>query len=67
MRSYWRSKHLGQIAIHEILVQAAVTGDRSLALQAMALDPYIRSLSQAKAILADFLEKYCRELPQFHR
>lgn len=56
-----------QIAIHELVVDAAMTGNRQLALQAMALDPYVRSLTQAKRILADFLQEYAAELPQFHR
>jgi hypothetical protein len=42
-----------------------MTGDRGLALQAMVLDPYVRSLPQAKAILDDFLAEYREELPQF--
>jgi len=56
-----------QIAIHELVVEAALTGDRQIALQAMALDPYVRSITQAKNILADFLEAYREELPQFQR
>ena len=54
-----------QIVIHELVAQAAVTGDRQLALQALALDPYVRSITQAKAILDDFLREYQEDLPQF--
>lgn len=54
-----------QITLHELVVQATVAGDRSLALQAMCLQPQIRSLSQARAILDDFLKEYAAELPQF--
>jgi alpha-galactosidase len=54
-----------QITIHELAVQAAMTGDRYLAGQAMALDPNVRSLKQADDILTDFLELYREELPQF--
>jgi len=54
-----------QITIHEMVVDATVHGDRQLALQAMCLDPYIRSITQARRILADFLSEYRDYLPQF--
>lgn len=54
-----------QITLHEMVVQATVHGDRSLALQAMCLDPYIHGLKQARCILDDYLEAYRQYLPQF--
>lgn len=54
-----------QITIHELVVEATLAGDRQLALQAMALDPYVRTLAQARDILDAYLECYREELPQF--
>lgn len=56
-----------QITIHELAVEAVMIGDRSLACQAMALDPHVRSLKQAQDILDEFLECYKPELPQFQK
>ena len=55
-----------QVTLHELVVEATVKGNRQIALQAMALDPYIKNINQAKAILDEFLEVYKEELPQFH-
>jgi alpha-galactosidase len=54
-----------QITIHEMVVEAAVKADYKLALQAMSLDPYIRSVTQARKILDDYLKTYKGYLPQF--
>jgi alpha-galactosidase len=54
-----------QITIHELLVEATVEGDRRKIVQSMALDPYVRSLRQARDITDAFLEYYREELPQF--
>ena len=54
-----------QITIHELLVEATVTGDRQLVVQSMALDPYVRSMRQARDIADAFLKSYREELPQF--
>jgi alpha-galactosidase len=54
-----------QISIHELAVEAAMTGDKAVLLQALALDSYIRSLRQARGIMDDFLEFYSGDLPQF--
>lgn len=54
-----------QITLHELVVEATMTGDRQLALQAMCLQPQVRSLAQARAILDRFLKEYSVELPQF--
>lgn len=54
-----------QITIHELLVEATVEGDRTKLIQSMALDPYVRSIKQAKNIAEAFLKYYKEELPQF--
>lgn len=50
----------------ELVVDAAVTGDRHLALQALALDPMVGDLDLARALLEDYLETEKEVLPQFH-
>ena len=54
-----------QVTLHELVVRATMAGDRQLALQAMCLQPQIRSLAQARAIFDDFMKVYAPELPQF--
>ena len=54
-----------QITIHELLTEATVTGDREKVVQSMALDPYVRSMKQARNITDAFLRYYREELPQF--
>jgi alpha-galactosidase len=54
-----------QIAVHEMVVKAVVEGDAALATQALCLDPYVRSITQARAIWADFYKEYKRHLPTF--
>lgn len=44
-----------QVAIHALSVEAAVTGDRRLALQAMLLDPVVDSLKVAERVLDNLL------------
>jgi alpha-galactosidase len=51
----------------ELIVTAALTGDRKLALQAMANDPLVHDLGKARAILDELLVAHERYLPQFHR
>ena len=50
----------------EYVVDAAVSGDRELALQALALDSTVDDLDVARAILDDYLETQREQLPQFH-
>jgi alpha-galactosidase len=50
----------------ELTVEAALTGDRRVALQALAADPLVESLEQASAILEDLLREQREWLPQFH-
>jgi alpha-galactosidase len=50
----------------ELVVDAAVSGDRFTALQALALDPTIDDLDTARTVLDDILETHKVNLPQFH-
>ncbi len=54
-----------ELAVVRFAVDAAVHGDRQAALQCLALDPAIRDLDMAQAILDDYLETYREYLPQF--
>ncbi|HWL53605.1 MAG TPA: hypothetical protein VNQ90_14300 [Chthoniobacteraceae bacterium] len=53
-----------QIALHEMIVQAAAEGDERLVLQALCLDPHVRSTTQARAIWGDFRDHYRDALPE---
>ncbi len=53
-----------QVALHEMVAEAAHEGDDSLAVQALCLDPYIRSLSQARKIWEAFRKEYKDYLPK---
>ncbi len=54
-----------QIAVIDRLVEAAVHGDRNIALQALLLDPTVNSISQAEAILDELMAVHADLLPQF--
>lgn len=54
-------------AYEELTVAAAVTGDRGLALQALAANPLIPSIHQARQVLDALLEAHREHLPQFWR
>lgn len=54
-----------EAALVELVVEAAVTGSRELALQALLLDPMINDVDRARAILDDYLETFAPYLPQF--
>lgn len=54
-----------EIEIQELVVEAAVKGDRNAALQALLLDPHIHSYAQATHLLEDLLTAHARYLPQF--
>lgn len=43
-----------QITIHEMISQAVHDGDESWVEQAFCLDSYVRSITQARRIWADF-------------
>ena len=49
----------------ELVVEAAATGSREVALRALALDPMVDDLAMAGAILDDYLETHRAHLPQF--
>lgn len=49
----------------ELIVEAAVKGDRNLVLQAMLLDPVVDSVSAAERILDRMLKLQAEYLPQF--
>jgi alpha-galactosidase len=54
-----------EASLVEIVVDAAVIGDRQLALQALLLDPMINDIDRARAILDDYLQSFAQYLPQF--
>jgi len=54
-----------EIAVVQLGVDAAVHGDRELALQCLLLSPCITDLDVAAQILDDYLETYREYLPQF--
>jgi alpha-galactosidase len=54
-----------EITVAQLAVDAAVRGDRQLALQCLLLDPVITDLDVGKRILEDYLEMYRELLPQF--
>jgi alpha-galactosidase/6-phospho-beta-glucosidase family protein len=49
----------------EMIAEAALTGDRALALQAMVNDPLVPSLQVARLMLDDLLDAHAAYLPQF--
>src|SRR6266508_4129178 len=49
----------------ELIAQAALTGDRHLALQAMVNDPLVADLKTAQALLGELIEAHASHLPQF--
>jgi alpha-galactosidase len=49
----------------ELVVEAAVSGKRELALRALLLDPMINDIARARAILDDYLSVFAEYLPQF--
>ncbi|MEM1989954.1 MAG: hypothetical protein QW782_04905 [Candidatus Bathyarchaeia archaeon] len=51
----------------ELTVEAALSGDREIALQALALDPMVPTLSVAKKLLDEYIEVHKEFLPQFQQ
>jgi alpha-galactosidase len=49
----------------ELTVDAALTGDRALALQALLVDPLVPSVESAASMLDEALEAHATHLPQF--
>lgn len=56
-----------ELTVVRLAVDAAVQGDRQLALQCLLLDPVITDLDVAQHILDDYLDCYRDYLPQFWR
>ena len=54
-----------EITISHLTVDAVVSGDRDLALQALLLDPVIRDMDVANLILQDYLTAYRKHLHTF--
>ena len=54
-----------ELHLSSLIVDAAATGDRQLALQALLLDPMVDDIDTARAILDDFLVEFAEYLPQF--
>ncbi len=54
-----------QVAIQELTVEAAVTGNRQAALQALCLDPVVPDMPTAQAVLDELLAAQAPYLPQF--
>jgi alpha-galactosidase len=54
-----------ELELSSLVVEACYTGDRQLALQALLLDPMVRDIDTARAILNDLLKEFNQYLPQF--
>jgi alpha-galactosidase len=54
-----------ELFITQLGIDAAMKGDRSLALQCLLLDPVITDIDQARQVLNDYLLTYRELLPQF--
>lgn len=54
-----------ELACVKLSVDAAANGDREAALQCLLMDPVIRDIETAKAVLDDYLTSYRKHLPQF--
>lgn len=54
-----------QIAVATLAVDAAILGDRDLALQALLVDPMVNDLDMARALLEEMLEVQREYLSQF--
>jgi alpha-galactosidase len=54
-----------QVLIQDLAVEAAVHGDRGLALQAVLVDPVVQDLDSAKAAFEELMEAHADALPQF--
>lgn len=56
-----------QITLHEMIARATHEGDESLAVQALCVDPYVHSITQARAIWRDYKKEFADYLPTFAR
>lgn len=53
------------VEMQELVVEAALTGDRRLALEALLMDPLVKEYSTAERMLDELLRAHKRYLPQF--
>jgi alpha-galactosidase len=56
-----------QITLHELIAKASVEGNPDMVVQSLCLDPWVRSITQARNIWKDYYEEYRDYLPQFNR
>ncbi|GGJ02652.1 alpha-glucosidase/alpha-galactosidase [Alicyclobacillus cellulosilyticus] len=56
-----------QVHVQRLAVEAAVHGDRRLAMQALLVDPVVDSISAAEKTLAELLDVHAPYLPQFRQ
>jgi len=54
-----------QIGVQKLVVEAAVTGSRQIALQAMLADPVVQSAEAGEKCLDELLAVHAPYLPQF--
>jgi len=54
-----------QIEIQKLAVEAAMTGSRALALQALLIDPVVNSALAVEAFLDEMLVAHRQHLPAF--
>lgn len=54
-----------ELARADLIVEACMTGDRGLALQALLHDPMVTDIDTARKILEDLLQSFAEYLPQF--
>jgi alpha-galactosidase len=54
-----------EVELASVVIDAAVSGDRDLALQALLLDPMMNDIDRARAVLDDFIVSFAEWLPQF--
>ena len=54
-----------QVAVADLVVEAAATGNKRTALLALMMDPMVTDIEQARGILADYLQEHGDLLPQF--
>ena len=62
-----RNQIVRHVLNQELTVEAALTGDRDLVLQAMLNDPLVRDLNDAKKMTDELLEANRKWLPRFFR
>lgn len=54
-----------QTVLHEMIAEGGATGNDSIIIQALCLDPYVGSLHKAEKIWADYRQAYATELTTF--